>query len=145
MALTNRERQDRWRERAKYARQIAGLMVGSLDDPSGSGKAPHPGKILRRLIDDGLNKDYQEIAPYLGITRQRLYNIVDGRTAISPEIALRLGKLCGVSPEIWLRWQARYDLQQVARQLAAEIDRVPQLMSEHFARRNLPLLGADAL
>ena len=145
MALTNRERQDRWRERAKYARQIASLMVGSSDDPPGSGKAPHPGKILRQLIDHRLNKDYQEIAPYLGITRQRLYNVLDGRTAISPELALRLGRLCGVDPEIWLGWQARYDLQQVERQRAAEIERVPQLMSTHFARRNLPLLGSDAL
>jgi addiction module HigA family antidote len=144
MALTSRERQDRWRERTKYARQIAGLMVGP-DDPPGSGKTFHPGKILRRLIDEKLNKDYQEIAPYLGITRQRLYNILDGRTAISPEIALRLGKLCGVDPEIWLRWQARYDLQQAERHLAAEIERVPQLMSRHFARRNLPLLSGDAL
>jgi addiction module HigA family antidote len=107
----------------------------SFDDPPGSCKAPHPGKILRRLIDDGLNKDYQEIAPYLGISRQRLYNIVDGRTAISPEIALRLGKLCGVGPDIWLRWQARYDLQQAERRLAAEIERVPQLMSKRFKIR----------
>jgi antitoxin HigA-1 len=137
MPLTNRERQDRWRERAKYARQIAGLMVGPFDDPPGSGKVPHPGKHLRRLIDERLNKHYQEIAPYLGITPQRLYNILDGRTAISAEIALRLGKLCGGEPEIWLCWQALYDLQQAECQLAAEIDRVPQLMTKHFARRNL--------
>ena len=45
-------------------------------------------------------------------------------------MALRLGKLCGNGPELWLALQARYDLEQLSRAKRAEIDAIPTLVAE---------------
>jgi len=52
-------------------------------------------------------------AKVLGVTRQALNNLVNGKAGISPEMAVRLSKAFGASPEMWLRLQMAYDLAQV--------------------------------
>ena len=51
----------------------------------------------------------------LGVTRQALNNLVNGKSGISPEMAVRLSKAFGGSPEVWLRMQMNYDLAQIER------------------------------
>jgi addiction module HigA family antidote len=51
-----------------------------------------------------------EGAKVLGVTRQALNNVVNGKAAISPEMAIRLAKAFGSTPETWLRMQLAYDL-----------------------------------
>jgi addiction module HigA family antidote len=59
-------------------------------------------------------------AKALGVTRQALNNVVNGKAAISPEMAIRLDKAFGGGAEVWLRMQASYDLAQAMKR-AGEI------------------------
>ena len=74
---------------------------------------PHPGRIVRQDCVEPLGLTITEAAQALGVTRQALNNLVNGKAGISPEMAVRLSKAFGASPEFWLRLQANYDLAQV--------------------------------
>ncbi|WP_342363569.1 HigA family addiction module antitoxin [Terrarubrum flagellatum] len=63
---------------------------------------PHPGRGLKDDLD-GLGLSVAEAAAGLGVTRQHLHNVVSGRSAITPDTALRLEKGIGASAEHWLR------------------------------------------
>ena len=56
-----------------------------------------------------------EAADALGVTRQQLYNVINGRSGITPEMALRLEKGVGGTADAWLAMQAAYDLAQLRR------------------------------
>lgn len=71
---------------------------------------PHPGEIIREFCVDALNISVTEAACALGVTRKTLSALLNGRGGISPEMALRLSKVFGRSPEGWLRLQLQYDL-----------------------------------
>lgn len=81
---------------------------------------PHPGRIVRQDCIEPLGLTVTEGAEILGVTRQALNNLVNGRGGISPEMAVRLSKAFGGGPEIWLGMQMQYDLAQV-RKKAAQI------------------------
>jgi addiction module HigA family antidote len=78
---------------------------------------PHPG---RGLKDDlgALGLTVAEAAEALGVTRQQLYNIISGRSGITPEMALRLEKGVGGKADAWLGMQGAYDLAQLRRREA---------------------------
>jgi addiction module HigA family antidote len=76
----------------------------------------HPGELLREEILPALGLPRADIAQLLGVSRQALYAILTERAAVSPEMALRLGKLCGNGPELWLALQTRYDLERLSRE-----------------------------
>jgi addiction module HigA family antidote len=71
---------------------------------------PHPGEILRELCIDPLGLSITETADALGVTRKTLSAILNGRSGISPEMAVRLSLAFGTSSESWLNQQAQYDL-----------------------------------
>lgn len=73
---------------------------------------PHPGLAIRHDCLEPLGLSVTAAAKGLGVTRQALNNIVNGKAAISPEMAIRLDKAFGGGPEVWLRMQASYDLAQ---------------------------------
>lgn len=87
----------------------------------------HPGELLREEILPALDRPKTEIARLLGISRQTLYDILDERQPVTPAMALRLGKLCGNGPDLWLNLQKRYDLQRAEQELAEEIKAIPTL------------------
>jgi addiction module HigA family antidote len=66
-----------------------------------------------------------EAARALRISRQTLHRLLAGTIAVSPEMAVRLGKFCGNGPGLWLRMQAAYDLWHAEKQMRAEIKRIP--------------------
>jgi antitoxin HigA-1 len=74
---------------------------------------PHPGRIVRQDCVTPLGLTITDAAKALGVTRQALNNLVNGKAGISPEMAVRLSKAFGGSPEMWLRLQANYDLAQL--------------------------------
>jgi addiction module HigA family antidote len=74
---------------------------------------PHPGRVVRQDCVEPLDLTITGAAKVLGVTRQALNNIVNGKAGISPEMAVRLSKAFGGSPEMWLRLQANYDLAQL--------------------------------
>jgi len=73
-------------------------------------KPPHPGRIVRQECIDPLGLTVTDAAERLGVTRQALNNVVNQKAAISPEMAIRLSKAFGSSPEVWLGMQMEYDL-----------------------------------
>jgi addiction module HigA family antidote len=81
---------------------------------------PHPGLSVRHDCIEPLGLTITETAEILGVTRQALNNLVNGKSGISPEMAIRLDKAFGGSAESWLRLQMAYDLAQ-ARRHEAEI------------------------
>ena len=92
------------------------------------GLAPmHPGELLRDEILPALGRPKTEIAKLLGVSRQTLYDILAGKQPVTPAMALRLGKLCGNGPDLWLNLQKRYDLQRAERELREKIKAIPTL------------------
>ncbi len=81
---------------------------------------PHPGGIVKRQCVEPLGLTVTRAAKGLGVTRQALSELVNGRTGISVEMAIRLSKAFGSTPETWLGMQIAYDLWQ-ARGCAEEI------------------------
>lgn len=81
---------------------------------------PHPGRLVRQECLEPLNLSVTEGATALGVTRQALNNLVNGKAGISAEMAVRLAAAFGGSAEAWVRMQANYDLAQV-KQREAEI------------------------
>ena len=73
---------------------------------------PHPGRIVRQECIGPLGLTVTEAAKCLGVTRQALNNLVNGKAGISPEMSIRLSKAFGSSPEVWLGMQMEYDLAQ---------------------------------
>jgi len=72
----------------------------------------HPGRIVKHDCLEPLGLSVTEGAKVLGVTRQALNNIVNGKSGISPEMAIRLTKAFGSTAETWLRMQIAYDLAQ---------------------------------
>jgi len=81
---------------------------------------PHPGLSVRHDCIESLDLTITEAADILGVTRQALNNLVNCKSGISPEMAIRLEKAFGGGAETWLRLQMAYDLAQ-ARQHEGEI------------------------
>ena len=70
---------------------------------------PHPGPGIRDDIE-ALGLSIAEAAAGMGITRQQLYNLVNGKSGITPEMAVRLEKAVGSSADQWMRLQIAHEL-----------------------------------
>lgn len=73
-------------------------------------KPPHPGLSVRHDCIEPLGLTITEAAAKLGVTRQALNNLVNGKAGISPEMAIRLDKAFGGGAATWLRLQMAFDL-----------------------------------
>jgi len=71
---------------------------------------PHPGEIIRDICVEPLGLTVTKAAESLGVTRKTFSMLLNGKSGISPEMALRLSKVFGRTPEGWLRLQLQYDL-----------------------------------
>jgi addiction module HigA family antidote len=80
---------------------------------------PHPGLSVKHDCREPLGLSVTKAAKILGVTRQTLNDLVNGRRGISPEMALRLDMAFGGGADTWLRLQAAYDLAQARRKAAA--------------------------
>lgn len=85
---------------------------------------PHPGEVVRELCLDPLGLTVSRAAESLGVTRKTLSMLVNGRSGISVDMAIRLSKAFGGSPKSWLDQQVNYDLYQ-ARDREKQIDVKP--------------------
>ncbi len=81
---------------------------------------PHPGKAIRVSCLEPLGLSVTEGAKALGVSRQALSSLVNERASISPEMAVRLAKAFGSTPEHWIRMQSAWDIAQI-RKRADEI------------------------
>ncbi|MGB8602358.1 MAG: HigA family addiction module antitoxin [Rhizomicrobium sp.] len=85
----------------------------------------HPGALLREDILPALGLPKAQVAQALGISRQHLYDILNEKKPVSPEVAARLGKAFGDGAGIWLRMQAAYDAWHAER--SVDVSMVPVL------------------
>lgn len=89
---------------------------------------PHPGMSIRYDCLEPLGLSVTDAAERLGISRKHLSDVVNGRSGISPEMAIRLDKAFGGGAHTWYRLQAAYDLAQAMKK-ADQIE-VERIMSE---------------
>jgi addiction module HigA family antidote len=75
----------------------------------------HPGRIVRRGCLDALGLSVTAGAKVLGVSRQALSNLVTGKAGVSPDMAIRLSKAFGSTPETWLKMQLAFDLAEAMR------------------------------
>lgn len=85
----------------------------------------HPGAILREDVLPELELSVAEAARQLHVSRQMLHRILSEESAVTPEMALRLGRFCGNGPGLWLRMQQAYDLWDAERKLSTELQAIP--------------------
>lgn len=71
---------------------------------------PHPGEFISAVYLEPNELSGRELAAALGVSASTLNRILTGSSSISPEMALRLAKALGRSPESWLAMQSNYDL-----------------------------------
>ena len=88
---------------------------------------PHPGESVRFDCLEPLGLSVTEGAKVLGVTRQALNNLVNGKSGISPEMAIRLDKAFGGSASVWLGIQMDHDLAQAMKsERAIKVKRVKE-------------------
>ena len=80
---------------------------------------PHPGEFIRDICLEGLGLSVTEAAKGLGVNRVSLSRLINGKSGVSPEMAIRLSKAFGGSAESWLKHQMLYDLWQAQEKLAS--------------------------
>ena len=86
----------------------------------------HPGEVLRDDVLPAIGISVSHAAREMHVSRQTLYRIMARQDphAVTPEMALRLGKFCGNGPGLWLRMQHAYDLWHTTRRIKSELDRI---------------------
>ena len=89
----------------------------------------HPGELLRDIVFPALDTSKAQLARDLGISRQTLYDIISEKQPVTSQMAVRIGKLLGNSPEVWLNMQAAYDLWHAKRE--TDVSHIPTLQAAH--------------
>jgi len=84
----------------------------------------HPGEIVREDVLPALGLTVSETARRLRVSRQQLHRILACTHAITTEMALRLGRLAGNGPGLWLRMQQNYDLWHAEQKLKDELEKI---------------------
>lgn len=84
----------------------------------------HPGEILRQDVLPALQLSVSETARRLGVSRQQVHRILACTHPITVEMALRLGKLIGNGPRLWLRLQQNHDLWRMEQGLKSELEKI---------------------
>jgi len=88
-------------------------------------KPLHPGAALREVILPAIGRPKAEIARLLGISRQALYDILNEKAPVTAEMAVKIGKLCGNGPNLWINLQRSYDLWHAQRRV--DVSKIPTL------------------
>ena len=86
---------------------------------------PHPGQFIKEVYLDELNISEREVAHKLKVAPSTFHRLVTGQTSLTPEMALRLSKTLGRTPESWLAIQNKYSLWILAQSL--NLDAVEKL------------------
>lgn len=87
----------------------------------------HPGEMLKEEFLEPLNITQVTLAAEIGVSYQRINEIVNGKRGITAATALRLAKFFGMSPDFWLNLQLRWDLYHAQKKEAADIEKIEPL------------------
>lgn len=85
----------------------------------------HPGALLREDLIPATGKPKAALARMLGISRQHFYDVIEERKPVTANVAVRLGKLFGNGPGVWLRMQAAHDAWHAEREV--DLSAIPTL------------------
>lgn len=86
----------------------------------------HPGEVLRNTVLPAIAKTPWEVADLLGVPSAEFSAVLDGGR-VTADMALRLGKLCGNGPDLWLNMQSAYDLKAARGAIGPALDAIPTL------------------
>lgn len=75
-------------------------------------KPIHPGRIIKDDYIEPLELTIDKVADALKVTRQTVSKLINERSGVSPEMAIRLSKVFNTTPELWMNLQQNYDLWQ---------------------------------
>ena len=92
-------------------------------------KPTHPGEMLREDFFPDYDLTISGLAKAIGVSRQSVNELVRERRAVSPEMALRLGRLFGNSPEFWLNAQRAIDLWEANQVSKADVEQIRPLVA----------------
>lgn len=101
----------------------------------------HPGEILKEDVLPSVGLSVTAVARALGVSRQMLHDILAGRKPLSAVMCLKVSRLFGSSPELWMRLQAAYDLKK-AEQNKKVMERVARIVPVKHASRHAERVGA---
>lgn len=91
-------------------------------------RAPtHPGALFRDVVLPSTGWTVIDAARKLGVSRQSLHAVMSGRSRVTAAMALRLGKLCGNGPSLWLHMQTAFDLWEAEMYIGDALDSIPHL------------------
>ncbi len=85
----------------------------------------HPGAVLSEIVLPALGLPKTCVASHLGISRQTLYDLLSQKQPVTPRMAVRIGKLVGNNPQLWLNLQTAHDLWHAAREV--DVSAIPTL------------------
>ncbi len=99
----------------------------SIENTGAMSRPTHPGKMLREDFVPDYGLTVARLAESLGVSRQTVNELLRERRALSPEMALRLSRLFGNTPEFWLNAQRAVDLWDAAQAIKGDVDRIKPL------------------
>ena len=70
----------------------------------------HPGELMREILEEHVKLPIAEAARRMQVSRPALYAVLKGKSAVTPDMALRFGKLVGGEPELYVRMQVGYSM-----------------------------------
>ena len=88
----------------------------------------HPGEVLLEDFMKPLALSQYRVAKDIGVTPIRISQIVHGKRAVTADTAMRLGRYFGTSAEVWMRLQARYDLEKAREEIGERIEQEVQVL-----------------
>jgi addiction module HigA family antidote len=110
----------------KSGTKVTESRVKELKVAARPNRAPsHPGLLIREILQEHLGVNISEAARQMHVSRQSLHAVLRGAASLTPEMALRLGRLFGADPALWLNMQMAHDLWKIERALRAELARIP--------------------
>lgn len=102
----------------------------SIPNTTGLQRRPtHPGEMLREDFLPDYNLTVSTLAEAIGVSRQSINELLRERRSVSPEMALRLARLFGNSPEFWLNAQRAVDLWEAAQAIESDVARIQPLVA----------------
>ena len=96
-------------------------MATTTDRSTRMHNPSHPGEILRELYLKPMGVTITEAAEALGVTRKHISAIVNGRSPVTPDMAMRLSVAFATEPELWVNLQAQYDLWEVSKKARPKV------------------------
>jgi antitoxin HigA-1 len=88
----------------------------------------HPGRILRRQLD-ALDMSARRFAEHIGVPPNAVTEILNGQRSVTAQMAIRLGKAFGTTPQYWVNLQSMYDLKRAQADMPPGAENIQQLVA----------------